>query len=105
MDKLVTISTVCNCHNYHHQVLLSAPSQTERQSILSVHCRALLPKHCPTPDLHHLAALTPGFVGADLQAVVASAATHLSDCQVCAYECYNVMGKQLYFPVIFFVNL
>ncbi|XP_063860266.1 ATPase family gene 2 protein homolog B-like [Scylla paramamosain] len=68
------------------EILLSAPSQTERQSILSVHCKALLPQHCPTPDLPQLASLTPGFVGADLQAVVASAATHLSDCQEAATE-------------------
>ncbi|XP_050700078.1 uncharacterized protein LOC126987267 isoform X2 [Eriocheir sinensis] len=63
------------------EILLSAPSEEDRQGILAVHCRSLLPPHCPCPDLPRLAALTPGLVGADLQALTAAAAMSLRDCE------------------------
>ncbi|XP_076033899.1 ATPase family gene 2 protein homolog B-like isoform X2 [Oratosquilla oratoria] len=50
------------------EILLNVPTATERASILSVHCQDLLRKD--HPGLAKIAESTPGFVGADLEALV-----------------------------------
>ena len=57
---------------FDRQVLVDRPDQTGREAILKVHAKDV--KLDPSIDLHEIASITAGFVGADLAALVNEAA-------------------------------
>lgn len=57
---------------FDRQVLVDRPDRTGRAAILAIHANAI--KLAPGVELEHIAAMTPGMVGADLANVVNEAA-------------------------------